>query len=141
MEHLGQFILNHWQLWLALVILLILVFINEAREQRKKANDLSPQAVVDKINHDNATVIDLRDKEAFKKGHIIGAVNASLDSFEGNSMNKYKDKPIVLVCDRGLQSSTTAAKIQAKGFTQVMTLNGGMANWQSAQFPVVKGKG
>lgn len=141
MEHLGQFILNHWQLWLALIIILFLIFINETLEQRKKAKDLSPQAVIDLINHQNAVVIDLREKDAYKKGHIIDAIHASLEDFEGDKMNKYKSKPIVLVCARGLQSSSIAAKLLSKGFSQVVSLNGGMTNWQSAQLPIVKNKG
>lgn len=36
MEHLGQFIINHWQLWLALIVILLLTFINELITQKKK---------------------------------------------------------------------------------------------------------
>jgi len=138
MEHLGQFIVNYWHLWLALVIILILILINEAIAQKNKAESLSPQAAVDKINHQNAVVIDLRNKEAFKNGHIIDAINKSTDQFTGGKMDQYKDKPIILVCERGLQSSSFAAKLRGMGFNQVMLLNGGMANWQSAGLPVVK---
>ncbi len=141
MEQIGQFIINHWQLWLALIIILLLIFINEAREQKKKAKSVSPQAAVDLINHEDAVVIDLRDKDLYKQGHIIDAVRMNADDLDSKRLNKYKDRPIILVCARGLQSPNIAAKLQTEGFTQVMTLNGGMASWQAAQLPVVKSKG
>ena len=76
MEHLGQFITNHWQLWLALVIILLLIFINELLTQKKRAKELSPADAVDMINHENAVVIDLRDAELYRAGHIINAIPA-----------------------------------------------------------------
>lgn len=139
MEHLGQFITNHWLLWIAFIGVLALVFINELMTQKKKAKELTPQAAVAMINNDNAVVIDLRDKEAFKSGHIIDAVNANAEDFEQPKMNKYKNKDIILVCARGLQSPAVAAKIRIQGF-QPLVLSGGIAAWQNADLPLVKGK-
>ena len=139
MEHLGQFITNHWLLWRAFIGVLALVFINELMTQKKKAKELTPQAAVAMINNDNAVVIDLRDKEAFKSGHIIDAVNANAEDFEQPKMNKYKNKDIILVCARGLQSPAVAAKIRIQGF-QPLVLSGGIAAWQNADLPLVKGK-
>lgn len=139
MEHLGQFISNHWQLWLAFIVILLLVFINELITQKKKAKELSPQTAVDMINNGNAVVIDLRDKEAFKNGHIIDSVNCNASDFEQQKMDKYKNKSIILVCARGLQSPAVAAKIRTQGF-QPLVLSGGIAAWQNADLPLIKGK-
>lgn len=137
MEQFGQFITNHWQLWLAFSVLLILVLINELLTKRTK--DLSPQALIDLINTEQAVVIDLRDKEVFKNGHIIHSIQASPQDFELAKMNKYKNKPLVLVCARGLQSPPIAAKIRAQGY-QPLVLSGGIAAWQNAGLPLIKGK-
>ena len=139
MDHLGQFIINHWQLWLLFVVVLFLTFINELITQKKKAKELSPQAVVDLINNENAVIIDIRDKDAFKKGRIIDSINAKSDDFEQQKMDKYKNKSIILVCERGLQSATLANKIRAQGY-EPMVLGGGIAAWQQADLPLVKGK-
>ncbi|MCC5014139.1 MULTISPECIES: rhodanese-like domain-containing protein [Legionella] len=140
MEQLGQFIVNHWGLWLALVIVLLIIFINELQTQKKRAKELSPQAAVNLINHENAVVIDLREAEVFRNGHILDAIRATADDFNEQRMDKYKTKPLILVCARGLQSSQLATKLREKGFTQPMALAGGMAAWQTAELPVVKGK-
>jgi len=140
MEQLSQFIINHWQLWLALIVILLLTLINELMTKKKKAKELTPQAAVDMINNEGAQIIDLRDKENFKKGHIIDSINAHSDDFDQQKMNKYKNKNIILVCERGLQSPAVANKISALGY-QPLVLSGGIAAWVSADLPLVKGKG
>ncbi len=138
MEHMAQFITNHWQLWLALVILLAAIFIQELLTQKKRAKELSTAAAVQSINHDNAVVIDLRDADAFRAGHIIDAVNATADAFTEQRMDKYKNKSLIFVCPRGLQSAALAAKLRAAGFTKPMVLAGGIAAWQTAGLPLTK---
>jgi rhodanese-related sulfurtransferase len=139
MEHLSQFIINHWLLWLAFIFLLLLTFFNELLSQRKKAKEISPQAAITMLNNEEAIIIDLRDKESFKNGHIIHSINASADDFAQNHMNKYKEKNIVLLCARGLQSSAVADKIRAYGY-QPFVLRGGMDAWKGEGLPLVKGK-
>lgn len=140
MEHLGQFIMNHWLLWLAFIVILALTFINELITQKRKAKELTPQSVVAMLNNDDAVVIDLRDKESYKAGHIIDSINATVEDFEQSKMNKYKNKNIILVCARGLQSPAAAAKIRSQGY-QSLVLGGGIVAWQNAELPLVKGKG
>lgn len=139
MEHLSQFIMNHGMLCAAFIAILALVFINELISQKKQAKQLSPQLAVAMINNDNAVVIDLRDKDAFKNGHIIDSINASPEDFNQAKMNKYKNKVLILACARGLQAQTTAAKIRTLGFNPLI-LGGGIAAWQNADLPLVKGK-
>ncbi|QLZ67886.1 rhodanese-like domain-containing protein [Legionella sp. PC1000] len=139
MEHLGQFIINHWQLWLTLIVILVLIFINELVTQKKKAKELTPQAAVDLINNENAVVIDLRDKEAFKQGHIIDSINVKSEDFEQQKMDKYKNVPIILISARSSEAQTIASKIRTQGY-QPHILSGGITSWQNAELPLVKGK-
>jgi rhodanese-related sulfurtransferase len=139
MEHLGQFITNHWQLWSLFIVVLFLTFLNELFTQKKKAKELTPQAAIKLMNNENAVVIDLRDKESFKKGHIIDAVHATNEDFSEQKMDKYKNKSIILVCARGIVTPALAKKINTQGF-QAIVLAGGMTAWQNSDLPLVKGK-
>lgn len=140
MNQLSEFIIHHWPLWVALFILLLLVFTNEFMSQKKKAKEISPPIAVDLINNDEAIVIDVRDKEAFKNGHIIDSIQASAEDFDQNKMNKYKDKTVILTCAKGLDAPKIAAKIQLLGFNPKV-LSGGINAWQAADLPLVKSKG
>lgn len=139
MEQMGQFIINHGYLWSAFVIILFLIFVNELHSQRKRAKELSPQLAINMINHENAVVIDLRDVESFRKGHIIHAICATVDDFNQPEMDKYKTKSLILVCARGAQSVQLATQLREKGFQQPMALAGGIAAWQAADLPLIKG--
>ena len=140
MGQLSQFITHHWELWLLLVGVLLLIGINEFLEQRKQAKTLSPTAAVLKINHDDAVVIDLREAEPFKAGHIIDSIRISADDVKQKHLDKYKKKPIILVCARGTQSATVAASLRTEGFAEPLVLAGGIAAWHAANLPLVKGK-
>lgn len=141
MEHLGQFIINHWGLWLLLLIIVISILVNESIVQKMRAKSLSPQALVAVLNeNEDVLVVDLRDKDSYKKGHIINALLAKEEDFLSQRMDKHKAKKIVLVCARGSQSPALAAKLRSQGFPDLMILAGGMQAWQSSEMPVVKEK-
>ena len=140
MEQIGQFIIHHWELWLALVAILIAIFINEFLAQKKRAKELSPAEVVLLMNHNEAIVLDLRDPELFRSGHIVGSIRTNPEDFSQPRMEKYKSKPFILVCARGLQSGPLATKLREQGFQQPMVLAGGIQAWLSAELPLVKGK-
>ncbi len=139
MEQIVQFATNHWELCLALLVILILIYVNEMLSQKKRAKELSPEAAVEMINHESAIVIDIRDQELYQKGHIIDSVRVSADDFNKKSLEKYKTKPIIIVCAKGIQAAALAAKLRTQEFTQPMVLAGGFAAWLSAGLPVVKG--
>lgn len=140
MEHLSEFITRHWELSLAFIVILILTLINEWLTHKKKAKELTPQAAIDLINNENAVVFDLRDQDSFQKGHIISAIRCTIDDFKQPKMSKYKSKPIILVCAKGLQAPAIAAQIKLDGF-QPMVLSGGIVSWQNADLPLIKDKG
>lgn len=138
MANLEQFIINHWPwclLWLAIFALIIL---NEYWNEKKKANALTPAAVVDLMNNEDAVLIDIRDMNAYKEGHIIHAIQASADDFKKERLHKYKQKPLILVCAQGLTASSLAATLPTLGFENVAILAGGMQAWNQAGLPLVK---
>lgn len=140
MAQMGQFIINHWGLWLAFVVILLLIFINEQMAKKNQANKLSPQETVALINNNEAIIYDIRDNESFKKGHIIDSTRVNADDFAQPKMNANKDKAFILVCANGQQSNELAIKLRAQGFSHAQTLAGGIAGWQQADLPLVKGK-
>ncbi len=133
-----DFVTHHWSLWLAFTAVLILMLINEHLVKKQGPKSLSPTAAVDAINRQSATVIDMREVEPFRQDHIVGAKNIPGAPVE--KLQKYKTKPFVLVCARGLQSVPLANKLRKQGFTNVMVLTGGIAAWKAQSLPLVKGK-
>jgi rhodanese-related sulfurtransferase len=137
-KQLFTFISSHWSLWLAFFGVLALMLLNERITQKQGPKNLSPNAAVEAINREKAVVIDMRDTEAFRQSHIVQAKNIPSATIE--KLEKYKTKPFILICTRGLQSSPLAVKLRKQGFTEVMVLTGGITAWKAASLPLVKGK-
>ena len=138
MEQISQFATRHWQLVVGFVVMLIIVAIYEYIMMKKQGKTLSTDQAIEQINHFSAVVIDLRAAEIYKKGHIIGAIRASISDFKLPKMHQYKDKPLILVCARGVESQAASAALRAQGFAHVMVLSGGISAWQTAHLPLVK---
>ena len=140
MHKLTQFVIANWPLVLAFVMILLWIVCEETRKKVRGVTKLSPAEVTQKINRDNAVVIDVRDSKAFNEGHIIGSINVPVADVEAKmkKLVKYKNRPVITVGASGMQSATVGAKLHAKGFTDVYHLNGGMPAWRRESLPITK---
>jgi len=139
-EHLPEFILHHWALCLALVVILVMLFIYERRDYLAQSKQVSPQEVVFLINNEKGMVFDMRDQVIFEKGHIVDALHIACDKPALPSLQKYKKQPVILVCEQGKVSALHAPKWKEAGFEHVTTLSGGIAAWKEAGFPLINHK-
>lgn len=94
------------------------------------------------INRSGAVVLDIRDDAAFAAGHIADAKHIPMAQLPGRlkELAKFKDKPVLVCCDSGIQSGKAAIVLAKHEFTQVRQLQGGIKGWQEAKLPLVKGK-
>jgi rhodanese-related sulfurtransferase len=140
MENYIQFFHNHWQLSSAFIILCIFVLINELITNRNKPRSLSPEQTVDAMNNHHAVIFDIRDAKSFSEGHITGAIRISEQDIGASRVKKYQDKPVIVVCSRGVQAAATAKKMIAQQFNKTKFLHGGIEAWKQANLPLVKNK-
>ncbi len=138
MEQFLTFILNHWLLSLAFITILGLLMTLELQGYLNSIIQLSPQDVVDKINRENAVVVDVRLAQEFAQGHIANAINVPLSTLLEQKQKIDKAKPVIVVCNRGKSSQEAAIQLHKNGFTQVSNLNGGLTAWREVGFPLVK---
>ena len=137
MAQFTEFLINHWilsGLWLALVISL-LYYLNA-----KAGDALSLQQTVMLVNREHGVIVDIRDKKAFDGGHIVDAINIPSAKLKDRlaELNKFKEKPLVVVCQLGSQSGDAIKTLEENGFTSVSRMSGGMAEWQAQGLPAVK---
>lgn len=139
MQDFFIFIQNHWLPATAVVVVFILLIIIEYIRGQRGAKRVSPIELTQLINHQNAVVVDIRGKEAFLTGHIIGALSIPLEELTNKykKLDKFKSQPIVLVCAAGLESPK-AVSILAKYGVNPLILAGGIRGWRDAEMPLVK---
>jgi rhodanese-related sulfurtransferase len=92
------------------------------------------------INHKDACVLDVREPDEFKTGHVLGARLIPLGKLRERigELERYRDKPVVVVCRSGQRSATACALLGREGFPQVYNLAGGMNAWQKTGLPLEK---
>jgi rhodanese-related sulfurtransferase len=92
------------------------------------------------INHKSALVLDVREESEYKAGHVLNAKLIPLGKLNERigELEKYRDKPVVVVCRSGARSANACALLGKQGFSEVYNLAGGMIAWQKANLPVKK---
>jgi rhodanese-related sulfurtransferase len=141
MDKFLEFTGNHTVLVLGLLISFFVLVFTELRRKASGLVAVDPTAAVGLINNE-ATVIDLRNADAYGRGHIVNARNIPFDEIDANhdALAPLMNKPIVAVCDSGISSNKAVASLRKSGFESVYGLKGGMNAWSQAGLPVVTGK-
>jgi len=143
MGQIGQFLSHHWMLCGAFALVIIAIFVMEARTAGiGMGTALSPQMVIQAINRDQAVVIDIRDATLFRDGHIAGAINVPLSDWDVSEkkLQKFKTKQVIIADATGQKANTYLGKLVKQDFQNVKTLSGGLTAWRNAKLPLKKGK-
>ena len=137
MELFIQFVGARWYLFTAAIVLLFLLM---NHERRKGGASITPAQLTTLVNQHEAVVIDLREAGDFRQGHIVDSVNVPQAKLAERlaELERYRDKPVVLVCKIGQSSGDAAKTLKEKGFDKVFKLGGGISEWQGAQLPLVR---
>lgn len=127
---------------LALVGLTIALIYTEVARLFRPYKALRPAELTGLINRDNALVVDLSPSADFEKGHIAGSKNVAMSQFdpENKLLANARALPVVAVCRTGQASADAAKRLKKAGFEKVYWLDGGIAAWQQADLPLVKGR-
>ena len=106
-----------------------------------KGATLSPQDLVMMVNHDGAVMIDTRALELYNSGHILNSIHIPQDDIDTklNTLGKYKNKTVVVICQSGMKGQKVAAILTKAGYT-VKQLAGGIEAYKTAGLPLVKTK-
>lgn len=141
-DQLLAFAGRHMFLALALSGLTLALLWNEVSRLFRGYKALRPAALTALINRENALVVDLSPLVDFEKGHIPGSRNVLPSQFDPENplLAKAKSLPVVAVCRSGQASADAARRLKRAGFEQVYWLDGGIAAWQQADLPLVKGR-
>jgi rhodanese-related sulfurtransferase len=140
MPQLLEFAINHWDLFLALAIILLMMFGGGLGGRLRGYKQIEPLEAVQLLNHEAPVLLDVREDSEYKDGHIIDTLHIPLGKLDGrlDELEKYREKPIIVSCRSGHRSSHACAKLRKKGFETVYNLKGGVMAWQNAGLPLQK---
>ncbi|MFI9653350.1 rhodanese-like domain-containing protein [Guyparkeria sp. GHLCS8-2] len=142
MESYIDFLARHWVLSTVAAVLIVLLVSNELSRRLQKFKTLDPAEVARKAGRDGVTLIDVREDNEWKTGHIKGARHIPLGKLEKKLGDIRSEGPneVVLYCRSGNRSATAANILVKGGFENVSHLGGGILAWEGQNYPVSKGK-
>jgi rhodanese-related sulfurtransferase len=121
-----------------LLIISLSLFACQAQQSGQRVELINPAAFEQKMAENEGQVIDVRTPKEFNAGHIDSAVNMHVydKDFEQRVDKLEKDKPVYVYCKVGGRSAEAVEILKAKGFTEIVELEGGMDAWNEAGKPV-----
>ena len=110
------------------------------------ANGLSAPKVVsleaarEAIDKSSAIVIDIREPNEHATGVAKGAklIPMSQLSQRIKEVPQSPDQPVLLICNTQNRSSRVAEQLRAAGYSNISYVNGGMSQWATRNWPMVK---
>ena len=141
MDQFITFLTAHPMLSAAWVGIFLAIIVMTIKIQFSPIKQLSPQELTFAVNKEDGIVLDIRTEKDFKVSHILDAKHLTVEKINKNelaTLEKYKDKPIIVVCTAGITASTVASKLFKAGYTKTRLLKGGMNAWVNAGLPVTK---
>lgn len=107
---------------------------------RNSVRDIDPKRAIRLINYEDALVLDVRDDSEYAGGHPPNAKHIPAEKIEDRwqELEKFKDKPVVIIFTPGLRVGRAGAVLRKNGFKLVFNLNGGIDTWRRENLPLVK---
>ena len=116
------------------------------KDAKSRVGSATPEETAEKLGAGTAVVVDVRQSTEWDHGHIEGSVSAPrglLEFFADPASPRHAealdpDRPMIVVCHSGARAALAAATLQDMGFADVSILEGGLAAWLEAGFPVTE---
>lgn len=74
-------------------------------------------------------IVDVRSPGEFSAGHIPGAQNVPLESFQATASQWDKSAPVLVYCQSGSRSAEAVKMLQALGFQKILHFDKGIVAW------------
>ncbi|ANE75641.1 rhodanese-like domain-containing protein [Dickeya solani] len=143
MQEIMPFISRHPILSVAWIALLVAVIVLTVKSKLSKVKEVARGEAIQLINKEEAVVIDTRNRDDYRRGHIAGAINLLPNDIKNGSLSeleKHKAQPVIVVCANGMASREPAENLFNAGFERVVILKDGLAGWSGENLPLVRGK-
>jgi rhodanese-related sulfurtransferase len=87
------------------------------------------------------TLVDVREESEFAKDHLPGAIHLGKGIIERDIEARVPDlnTEIILYCGGGFRSALAADNLQKMGYTNVISMDGGIRDWREKKYPLTKG--
>ena len=138
MDEYFEFVKLNWHLFVALIAVIGLLAFEPLRKRSGGIRSVSVDDLPRMMRDEKILVLDVSEAKEYAGSHIPKARNIPVARLESDiqTINKFKARPVVVCCRIGNRSSKAAGILKKNGFTDIRTLQGGLAAWTKENMPV-----
>ena len=117
-------------------------FLQIVDDARKRVRETTVDDIKAKLDRgEKFLLVDVREESEFAKDHLPGAIHLGKGVIERDIETRVPDlnAPMVLYCGGGYRSALAADNLQKMGYTNVLSMDGGVRGWREKGYPFTKG--
>lgn len=116
-------------------------FLKIVDDAKHRVRETSVDAVKARLDAgEKFVLVDVREDREFAADHLPGSVHLGRGIIERDIEVKYPDlhTELVLYCGGGFRSALAADSLQKMGYTNVISMDGGIRDWRERGYPLEK---
>ena len=116
-------------------------FLKIVDDARSRVRETDVDAVKKRMDDgDKFLLVDVREESEFAKDHLPGAIHLGKGVIERDIEARVPElnAEMVLYCGGGFRSALAADNLQKMGYTNVISMDGGIRGWREKNYPLVK---
>jgi len=117
-------------------------FLKIVDDAKKRVRETNVDAVKTRMDRgDKFVLVDVREESEFAKDHLPGAIHLGKGIIERDIEARVPElnTELVLYCGGGFRSALAADNQQKMGYSNVISMDGGIRDWREKGFPLTKG--
>jgi rhodanese-related sulfurtransferase len=114
-------------------------FLDLVNDAKKRVKETTVDEIKKRLDRgDKFVLIDVREESEYAKDHLPGAKHLGKGIIERDIENAVPDPKaeIVLYCGGGFRSALAADNLQKMGYSNVISMDGGVREWRGKGFPM-----
>lgn len=114
-------------------------FLKIVDDARSRVRETNVDAVKSRLDRgDKLLLVDVREESEFAKDHLPGAIHLGKGVIERDIEARVPDlnAEMILYCGGGYRSALAADNLQKMGYTNVISMDGGIRGWREKNYPL-----
>ncbi len=114
-------------------------FLRIVEDAKARVREVSIDDVKARLDRgDKFVLVDVREESEYAKDHLAGAIHLGKGVIERDIEERVPElnTPVVLYCGGGYRSALAADNLQKMGYSNVLSMNGGIRGWREKHFPL-----
>jgi len=116
-------------------------FLKVVNDAKSRVKETSVDEVKQRLDRgEKLMLVDVREESEFAKDHLPGAIHLGKGVIERDIEARVPDlnTPLVLYCGGGFRSALAADNLQKMGYTNVISMDGGVRGWREKNYPMTR---